>query len=437
MQMNYQIKNIKEGIKLHIIKNEKFKTNIIAIFLTVPLDRKNITMNSLVNLILHRGSQNLKTQEEINKKLEELYGATFDYGIEKSGDNHVFKFYIESINDKFLDEKNNVFKSSVQVLSDIIFNPLHEDNKFNEEYFESEKGKLRQIINSKIDNKNNYALYRCIEEMYEKKVYGLYKYGYSKDLEYIQNMDLYERYKQIINESKIDIFVSGDISQKEIEDIESNGNISNLSARKAVYNIENGENDLELIENPKEIVEKMNVAQGKIVIGLNINENNENTSFVALIYNAILGGTANSKLFQNVREKASLAYTASSNYLKPKNNIFIRCGINIENYDKTIKIINEQLEDIKNGKFEDEDIENAKRTIVSTIKGISDEQDTEITFYLGQELSNRKINLKEYESNINRVSKTDVINLANKISINATYFLKGVEENYNNGDIGE
>lgn len=422
--MNYSYRDLKEGIKLHTIKTEKFKTNIIAIFLTVPLTRDNVTKDSLISLILHRGSNNLKTQEEINKRLEELYGATFDYGIEKSGDNHILKFYIESINDRFVESEENLLKNSVDILSDIIFNPLSDKEGFNLEYFESEKEKLKQIINSKIDNKNNYSLYRCIEEMYKQKVFGLYKYGYTQDLEYIQNTDLYERYKEIIDESKIDIFISGNIDEKEIKILEENENIKKLKSRRPKYNVENGQNDLDVTANEKEIIERMNVAQGKIVMGLNINENNANTSFVALIYNAILGGTANSKLFQNVREKASLAYTASSNYLKPKNNIFIRCGIDINNYEKTIKIVKEQLQDMAEGNFLEEDITNAKNTIISTIKGISDEQDTEITFYLGQELAYRKTNLNEYKNIIEKITKQDIVALAKNISINTIYFLK-------------
>lgn len=422
--MNYRWINLKEGIKLHTIKTDKFKTNIIAIFITVPLTRENVTKDSLIDLILHRGSNNLKTQEEINKRLEELYGANFDYGIEKSGDNHVLKFYIESINDQYLDANENIFENSVKVLSDIVFNPLKENDGFSQEYFESEKEKLVQIIKSKIDDKNTYSLYRCIEEMYKNKVFGLYKYGYDKDVGYIQNTDLYERYKQIIKEGKIDIFISGDIDEKEINIVKENENIRNLSDRIAKYNIQDGKNDLENTDEIKEVVESMKVTQGKLVMGLNIKQNNENTPFVALMYNAILGGTANSKLFQNVREKMSLAYTAGSNLLKAKNNIFIRCGIDINNYEKAVETIKEQLKDMRDGNFSEEDIENAKKSIISTIKKVPDEQDTEITYYLGQELAHTKTNLFEYERNIRLVNKNEIINLAKRVSINTIYFLK-------------
>lgn len=422
--MNYKYIDLKEGIRLHTIKTKKFKTNIIAMFITVPLTRENVTKDTLIDLILHRGSNILKTQEDINKKLEDLYGAVFDYGMEKSGDNHILKFYIESINDKFIDSNEEILKNSIEMLTDIVFNPLSNGKEFYQEYYESEKEKLRQIIESKIDNKADYAFYRCVEEMYKDKPYGLYKYGYTKDLENIQNEELFIRYKEIINNSKIDIFISGDIEDEQISLAISNENIENLKARTPQYNIQNGTNDLQDAEKPKEVIEKMDVAQGKIVMGLNIKENNENTSYIALIYNAILGGTANSKLFQNVREKASLAYTAGSKYIKTKNNIYIKCGIDVQNYDKTISLVKEQLNDMEKGNFTDDDVQNAKRTIISTIKGISDEQDTEITFYLGQEISNKRITLEEYEEKICKISKQDIVNLAQKISINTIYFLR-------------
>ena len=151
---------------------------------------------------------------------------------------------------------------------------------------------------------------------------------------------------------------------------------------------------------------------------------NENIQNIALIYNAILGGTANSKLFQNVREKASLAYTAGSNYVRQKNSIFIRAGIEIENYEKALKIIREQVEDMKNEKFTEEDVENTKQYVISTIQGIPDEQDTEVTYYLGQELAGTNNSIEQYIENINAVTKAQIIELAKTISINTIYFLR-------------
>ena len=129
-------------------------------------------------------------------------------------------------------------------------------------------------------------------------------------------------------------------------------------------------------------------------------------------------------MFQNVREKAHLAYVASSSYLRHKNNIFINCGIEIANYEKALELIRKQLEDMKNGDFTNEDIENAKKGIIATIKTIDDEQDTQITYYFGQELTNTRVSVEEYIRKIQQVQKRDVIDIANKVSINTIYFLK-------------
>ena len=161
----------------------------------------------------------------------------------------------------------------------------------------------------------------------------------------------------------------------------------------------------------------MEVTQGKLVLGLQINDNNKVSRFAASVYNAVLGGGANSKLFQNVREKNSLAYTT-------KNIILIHCGIDIDKYKKALETIKEQLEDMKKGNFTDEDVEDSKKLIVSSIKSISAEQDTEITYDYGQELSSEHMTIKEYEEKIQNTTREQIIEIANKININTIYFLK-------------
>ena len=420
--MQYKEKEIKKGIKLHEIQTGKFKTNLIAIFLSMPITKENVTKNSLLSAVLRRGSKNMPTQERISQELEEMYGASFDCGLDKTGDNHILKFYLESINDKFLPQTDeNILKTSVEKIFEIVFNPLVENGAFKEEYVRQEKENVKRIIEGKADNKARYAFDRCIEEMYKDKPYGLYKYGYIEDLEKITTQELYNYYKSMISQCKIDIYVSGNIDEV-ITTVEQNENIQKLQEREPNYKINKSENKEEVQE--KEIIEEMDVTQGKIVIGLDLHLDNDKQKYDVMLYNAILGGTANSKMFQEVREKASLAYTAGSSYIRYKNNIFIKCGIEIKNYEKAMKIIRKQLEDMKNGIFTDEDIENAKKGIVSGIKGIDDEQDTEITYFFGQELTATKTSLEEYIERIQNVNKQDIVKIANSVSVNTVYFLK-------------
>lgn len=424
--MQYRKKEIKKGVKLHLIKTDKFKTNLIAVFLTLPITRENVTKNALLSAVLRRGSKNMPTSMQISQELEEMYGASFDNGLDKTGDNHILKFYLESINDNFLPQKGeNMLKTSIEKLLELIFNPLIEDGKFKEDYVKQEKENIKRIIKGKSDNKARYAFDRCIEEMYQNQPYGLYKYGYIEDLEQIDAKILYKHYEKVKSECKIDIFVSGNIDEEVEKLVEENENIVNLGEREAKYVLDVIDKKTEVQE--KEKIEEMDVTQGKVVIGLDLHLENEEQKYDILVYNAILGGTANSKMFQEVREKASLAYTAGSNYVRYKSNIFIKCGIEIANYEKAIEIIKKQLDDMKNGVFTDEDIENAKKGIISTIKSIDDEQDTQITYFFGQELTNDGIPIDDYIKKVEKVTKEDIVKIANSVTVNTIYFLRHIE----------
>lgn len=416
---------IKEGIKAHFIKTDLFKTNLIYVMLTTKLERETVTQNALIPFLLRRGTNNLKTQSELNKKFEEMYGATFDCGIDKIGDNQALKFFIETINDKYTLSQENLLEESLDVLFDIVFNPLMKDGKFNEEYLKIEKENLKKVIEAKIDNKALYALDRCIENMYEDKGFGLYKYGYLEDVDKIDNSSISSQYKTFINNAKIDIFISGNFDELKIQKFIEN-KLNNISPRKEDIIINNfSTENKQKVENVKEIQEEMNITQGKLVIGLDVLNPNKDIQNAVTIYNAILGGSANSFLFQNVREKTGLAYTARSNYNKMKSNIFISCGIEIPNYEKAVNIIKEQLENLKTGNFSEDDLLNAKRFIIAGIKTIEAEQDTEIVFYIGQEIAKQRVSIDEYITSIEGITREDVIEAAQNIQINTIFFLKG------------
>ena len=374
-------------------------------------------------MMLRRGSKKLTSQEEISKKMEELYGASFDCGLDKTGDNQVLKFYIEAINDKFLPEhKENILRIVLDNLLEIVFNPYIENEGFKREYLEQEKNNIKQKIEGKKDNKARYAIKRTIEEMYKNEPYGLYKFGYLEDLENINEKNLYEYYKELINSCKIDIFLSGDLENNVEKIIEENQNIKKLQERTADFIMP--EIKEKVVEKENIITESLDVTQGKLVIGLNVNISNDEEKYIVLLYNSIFGGSANSKLFQNVREKANLAYVASSSYYRFKNIILVNSGIEISNYEKALKLIKEQLEEMKQGKFTEEEIENNKKGIIAAIKTISDEQDTAITYYFGQELGGSNVSEEEYIKKIEKIEKENIVDIANKVSINTIYFLK-------------
>lgn len=405
-------------MKVTKISTDKFKTNLCAIFLTLPLKRETITYNALIPAILRRGTATLTNQLEINKKLENMYGASFNCGIDKTGDYSVLKFYIETIDDQFLIENNNLTEEAINILIDIVFNPLVKDEKFDEEYVAQEKENLKKVINSRKDDKTMYAMNRCIEEMFKDEPFGLYKYGYEEDFKKINAQNLYEYYKKMIKNAKINFFMAGNIENVDNEKLEKRiekmtGNSTNIEIEKTAQ--------VEKNQSEKTIKESMDVTQGKLIIGLDAKAQNK---YTMAMYSMILGGGANSKLFQNVREKAGLAYSAGAVYIKLKNTILIRAGIEISNFEKAVEIIRKQIKDMEAGNITDDEYNSAKQLRTSLIKLIPESQQDLISYYFDQELTNENIDIDEYIENIQKVTKEDIIDIAKNVKINTIYFLQ-------------
>lgn len=417
---------IKSGIKLHMIQTDYFKTNLVCIIITMPLKEETITKNALIPFVLRRGTNKYEDQIKLNSMLEGLYGANFDCGIDKVGDNHVLKFYIETIDNDYALNNEDVLSKVIDSLIEIVFDPYLENGKFKESYVDIEKETLRKVIESKIDDKDSYSVSQCVYNMYDGKGYGLYKYGEEKYIDEIDVDNLTEYYKNLRNTSKIDIYISGKFEEKKVVDkISENEIIKELIPRAENYILNNEYTECkEIVEKPKEIIENMDVTQGKLILGLDLLSKQENLQATALVYNSILGDGASSMLFQNVREKAGLAYSTKSTYVKAKANIFIRCGIQIDNYDKAIDLIKKQLDDLRNGNFTEDDINNAKTYLISGIKNIEEEQDSEIIYYIGQEIAKTNRNVEDYIEFVEKVTKEDLQEFASKVQINTIYFLR-------------
>ena len=415
--------DIKEGIKLHIVPNEIYKTNLIRIVFTTKLNKENVTKTALLPLVLKQGSKNYPTQEIINIRLEELYGAEFNANIDKKGDLQVVTFESDCIKDRFVPNHENITQEVCDLIFDIVLNPYIENGTFKQSYLDSEKEQLRKMINELIDNKDDYSFNRCIHEMYGNNGYGLYQLGIESDIDTIKCNELFEFYQKYINDAKIDIFISGEVDVEQIKNyvIEK---MKDVKERKFDTPNEVSTIDAKKVDKPQEVLESLDIVQGKLVLGCQIESNIENQKYVGMVYNALLGASASSFLFQNVREKESLAYYAMSRFIDVKSALFIRSGIEIKNYNKALKIIIEQLYLIANGDFTKDNLDDAIITINSFWNGVKENQELALDYCYTQELYEQKESIDSLIKKVESVSRKEIIELAKSVKINTIYFLK-------------
>lgn len=420
--MEFSNKRVKlgNGIFLNLIKTNKFKSNLLSYYFIRPLNRDEVTRNSLVPLVLKRGTEDLNSSIQIEKAFEDMYGANYSSSVNKRGERHVIRFSAEWANGKYLND-NEQNSKVVELLRKIIYNPYIENNAFKKEYVDQEKENHKIRIESKINDKRSYAVNRCIEEMCKYEDFSIYSLGYIEDIDSINEINLYKQYENLLNTSQIEIFYVGDYD----EDFENYLIDSNSVEREDVVDIIR-EKITASVEQKNMVEESLDVNQGKIVIGYRTGIPFEDELYNSLlIASDILGGGPNSKLFRNVREKESLAYYISSSVIKYKSIMLIDGGIEFENYQKTVNIINTQIEELKAGDFSDDDIEISKKSIKTSLESIRDSIFHISEFFLSQIIGKDSRNLKQVIEGFENVNKEQIIEVANKINIDTIYFMNG------------
>ena len=339
-----------------------------------------------------------------------MYDATFGIGIAKVGNNEVLKFYIESLNNNYLPNNEDLSKTSIEMLINIVMKPYLINGKFDEDYVSQEKENLKKVIESRKDNKDTYATNRLLEEMFKEEPYGLYKFGNIEEIDNITSEKLYEKYKELIKNAEKHLYIVGDVENLNIQE----------------YHIDEEEikitKEFQIKEQLEEkiVKEQMDITQGKLVIGLNTP--NENREIIAL-YNTILGKGANSKLFLNVREKEGLAYSAGSTYLKRNNAIIISTGIEVSKYNKAVEVIKKQLKDMQEGNITEKEIKDAKQFINAGLNLINESSENMIEYTFDKELYNEEIDIEKYRKSIEKITKEDIVEIAKQINIDTIYFL--------------
>ena len=416
---NLKTLEIGKNVKLTLIPESKFKTNLISVYIQRKLDRNEVTKNALLPGILKSGCNKYKTLGQLTDREEELYGSYLHAGASKRGESQVLGFSILSVNEKYLDEK--ILGQCIEFLNEIINNPLVIDGGFNEEYLNIEKEILKDSIMSIINDKGNYAKKRTNEMMFEGEPYSINGKGYIEDLDTIDRVGLYEHYKEVLKTSPIEIMIEGEFEETEVVELIKEkfqfdrGNIIDIP--KEEYYKE--------VDKVKEVKETMDIAQGKLVMGYrcNVDYLDEEKYYSLLLGSRILGGGADSKLFINVREKESLCYTIYSTIQKSKSTMMVCSGIEAQNYEKTVNLVKEQVQKLKDGDITESEISNAKIAFINSLNSLNDEIGRISDFYFSQSISKNKSDLDQIKNMINKSTKEDIVEAVKNIELDTIYFL--------------
>ena len=416
-----QSAKIADGVNINYIKTDKFKSNFISFSFITKVDKERVALNALLSRVLCRGSQNYPSQAKIDKKLQYLYSSRIGTRNDTLGEFQIFGLVADVLNDKYT-LGTPVTDEILDLICDIVFNPYLENGAFSEQYTESEKSNLIDAINAEINNKTKYANSRCIGEMCKNEIFSIKKTGTAEDVEKITPKSLFEAYKRILKECRIEIYAVGDM---DINKITNKFKTHFNDITREVEKIEK-ESIVRRADSANEVLETQNVKQGKLAMGFRIGKTIEDGNHhITRLFSEVFGGSPTSKLFTNVREKMSLCYYCYSLTNQRNGVLLVSAGIECENKEIAQNAILEQLESIKNGKITPEELESAKKSLKNSFMHVYDSPEGMQSWSLYRMLSG------DYSTPMQEATKTDattvdeIANLAKGITLDTVYFLKG------------
>ena len=413
-----------------ISKNiDKFKSVFVSVNFFLPIDELTASRNALLALVMKKSSSVFASEKELERKLASLYDARLDVDIDKFSNSLCLKYTIECINGV---KDINVVDDAISILYDIILNPkivMQDGNKaFEPEIVSREKQNLLQKIVEERDNKRKYALKQLEKYMFKNSGYGINLLGNLESINNISGEELFAHYEYMLKNSNIVVEAVGNLCGHE--------NIANDIYNHIIQNIDNNRSfecerivDLFSASHEPEINKEIqDINQSVLTIGCSLGDISKEDSYKAMVYAQVLGGSPASKLFQNVREKESLAYFAKAMYNRQKEAIYLFSGIAPQNYDKAKKVMLNQLEEIKNGNVTDIELNAAKQNIIF---GYNDARDSKYEYakiILANEMYfKNQVEIDEIIEKIRSVTLSDVIDIANKVKGEQVFLLGGIE----------
>ena len=398
-----------------------FKVAIITANFALPLG-KAAAVNALIPGLLKRTCRKYPTLTEMNKHLASLYGAMVAAGVSKDGESQVITLRITALEDRFSLGDEKISEKAAELLLDLIFDPNLTDGKFNDADVEREKRLMIEQIESELNDKRYYALKRCTEIMCENEVYSLSRSGEIEDIKAVTPESVTEAWKNMLKTAKVYFGITGSMNAQavteQIKEKFSSIDRSELATLHTEFVV--------AADEPRKIREELPVKQGKLVMGMRAGMTDCEDNYVAIkVMCDIFGGGVYSKLFNNVREKMSLCYYCSAAFNRAKGLIMVQSGIENENEQKATDAILQQLEDIKNGSFTEDEFDSSIKGLTNLICGVGDTPEGLDRWYSGQMLDSEIMTPEEYAGLISAVTREQVIAAAQNVTLDTVYMLAG------------
>lgn len=411
--------------RIKVMPTDKFKTTLITFKFMAPLDEETMTARSILSKLLVRVTKEWPTDKAFNRKLSELYGAYVNSFVTKFKDKHVITISLELVNERYLKHKDPLFDEGLSLLQEILYRPLVEDAQFNETFVNQEKSLLKKKLEAINDNKSQLAFLKLMKNMFGDQPYSYLASGLSTYIPKVTPKLLYHTYQSMLENDDCAVYVVGNVDPKEVtEKIQKLFNIKPLHQVSSIIKAQRSESDL-----PQTIVEYDELDQAKLNIGYRFKTYyGQPDYYTFVVFNTMFGGDPSSVLFNEVREKQSLAYSVHSQIDGKNGYMFVLSGVSADKYEVAKDTIIAEFEKFRRGEFSEDKLELAKKILISQRNESQDRPKSMVEIAHNQILLPSDLSNGSYGQKIHDVTKEDVIKLAKSAILDTVYVLTKEDE---------
>ncbi|MFC6324241.1 EF-P 5-aminopentanol modification-associated protein YfmF [Companilactobacillus baiquanensis] len=420
---------IAKNVILNIDPINKFRTIKIQIDFLRPLDKEETTTRRLLANVLSNSTKSYPSFRSLNDREMELYGSEINVYTRNLLNLNDLAFSIEFADPKFLLDGDDLLKDNIDLLSKIIFDPnLKNDHEFSDDSFDTEKRNLMSNLASVDDNQDLVSMLKLSSLIHhDNPDKQIPIFGDMVHLNSLTNQDLYEHYKKAIKEDTIIINVVGDVDEKMFLKIMDNSFMSTFLKRDRCNSKVTFDSFENLIDHPLTQSEHKHLNQSRLALAYVTEKIDPSFSYLApQAMNLILGGDDQSKLFLQVREKNSLAYSVSSTYHPISHLMTIQAGLDAKSVDQAMDLINKQIDAVQKGQFTQSQIEHAKKVLSTRRKISSDSIQYYIMHNIWEDVYPKSLlDDEHYQAELDKLDKDHIIKVAQGIHDIAQYRLIG------------
>lgn len=413
-------RKIADGVYFSSITDKRYKKNLISVAFSTQLSEDTATENVIVPVLLTKCNSKLPTYKAFNNKMSRLYASGIGGTAGRQYDLQTISFGAYYLDDIYALSGEKMTGIMTDILIDCLTSPVTENGVFSEKFVELEKKTVIDNIETAINDKRSYAIERAMKTICKGEPASVCSYGTVEKAKLITPDSAYKAYRRMLETMPCEIICTGcsdfdGVAEKFAAAFEKVGR----------HDIENTTIALSSVKTQtEEVTERLTVNQSKLVLGF---KSHSDDDAALVLLQKIFGGTTSSKLFRNVREKMSLCYYCSAARNDLKGIMLVNSGVENENIEKTKEAVIDQLEEIKNGNFTNEDINFAEMAIKNDFKSVADSAGNVSNWYFDCIRKNDIVTPEEKLGRYLGVSKERIIAAAKSMVLDSVYVLTGNE----------